>query len=1103
MNLRVPLFCVLFSLVCLTETVAQQYNFQSYSVQDGLPQSSVFSMLQDSRGYLWLGTLGGGVSRFDGESFEVFDMGTGLAGNMIRCIFEDDGGNLWFGSEQGLSLYDGFRFYTISEADGLLGDQVLSIFQSAGGNIWVGTNMGLNRLSPGKDTVLIKNFGSSEGLGTELVFGIQEDDKGRIWVATYHSGLLVLEFDGDQISFMERLDLPLLPSNTILDIEKDPEGHFWIGTSNAGVCLIHEPGKGKPYKTEFFGRQQGLRDITVYDIEIDHSGNIWVSTVTGGLHCIVQGEVKYYGEPEGAPSSQILCVMEDRDNKIWAGSNDKGFFRLMGDYFIHFTEASGLPHNAVSGIVEDRQGNLWVATFGGGLSKIERKAGQTKTISYGLSSGLPDLRLNALSLAPDGNLWIATNDHGIVEFDGKRFRNLTVNNGLVDNHVNSILADSQGDVWCGTNTGLCRFKGKGFFCLSEEDEFGLINNTITSIIEDREGNVWVGTWGGLIKFAGDLMTDYDEAEGLTFKRINTLCEGPDGRIWIGTFGGGLFVFDPAGKGGQPISKMADNILLSSNNLFSLVFLNDSTLLAGTDRGFDRITLNGENGIVKVRNYDRSDGFTGMENMDNAIYHDTEGVIWFGTVNGLTAYVPSGEEPSLSVPVTGITGVKLLYQDVNWEERGKKVYPWFPVPQKLELPFSDNHLTFTFRAVSLNNPAKVSYRYRLLHSDTIWSPARNENQVTYSGLNPGEYIFEVLARNEIGVWNTIPTRYPFIIKPPFYRTWWFILGMAMLTLLLIFAYIKMRERKLILEKHELEEKVNERTIEIRRQKSEIEEKNLYLEEAYDQISEQKALIEQKNTDITASIEYAKRIQTAMLPSGKVLQESLEDHFIIFKPKDIVSGDFYWTRQKGDSLVLVAADCTGHGVPGAFMSMLGISFLDEIVDKENETDPGRILNKLRDSIIVSLKQKGQGSDSKDGMDMAVCYINLNTGEMHFAGANNPLYLISNGSLEEIGADRMPVAIHERMEPFTSHRRTLQPGTQLYLFSDGFADQFGGAEGRKFKYRPFRELLLSVSGKPMCEQKLDIEKCFRDWIAGPDPSGKPYEQVDDIVILGCRMK
>ena len=288
-----------------------------------------------------------------------------------------------------------------------------------------------------------------------------------------------------------------------------------------------------------------------------------------------------------------------------------------------------------------------------------------------------------------------------------------------------------------------------------------------------------------------------------------------------------------------------------------------------------------------------------------------------------------------------------------------------------------------------------------------------------------------------------------------------------------------------------------------QKIEIEEKNIVLENKNEEIltqSEriivQKDLIEKKNEEITDSIHYASRIQNAVLPSVQVLDNYLSEYFIFFKPKDIVSGDFYWAAEKNDKLVVTAADCTGHGVPGAFMSMLGMSFLNEIVLKEEILDADKILNQLRFEVIKSLKQSGKDDEAKDGMDMALCVIDKKNMNMQFAGANNPMYFIKNGELEKIKPDRMPISIHFRSDAnFTKQEFGLKTSDTIYIFSDGFADQFGGSDGRKLKYKPFQDLLFNMHTEPMDKQKRKLDKFFDEWRGD-------LEQIDDVLIIGMRI-
>jgi len=301
----------------------------------------------------------------------------------------------------------------------------------------------------------------------------------------------------------------------------------------------------------------------------------------------------------------------------------------------------------------------------------------------------------------------------------------------------------------------------------------------------------------------------------------------------------------------------------------------------------------------------------------------------------------------------------------------------------------------------------------------------------------------------------------------------------------------------------------------KQKEEILEKNEELNQQNeeitaqrDEIEAQKEIVDKVNYHISESIDYATRLQQSILPDEKILKKYVTDYFVLFKPKDKVSGDFYWWAHVEGQTVITAADSTGHGVPGAFMSMLGGSFLREIVQKEYITHTGVILRKLRKEIIKALKQTGADNEQKDGMDMAIVSINYETNVVQFSGANNPLYIVAEHikslkpfmcygklGLYEVKPDKMPISIYPKMDNYTTHEIQLEKGDQIYMFSDGYADQFGGAKGKKFKYKPFKRLLLENANKPMNEQKKILEKVFNDW-------KRNLEQIDDIVVLGIKI-
>ncbi len=273
-------------------------------------------------------------------------------------------------------------------------------------------------------------------------------------------------------------------------------------------------------------------------------------------------------------------------------------------------------------------------------------------------------------------------------------------------------------------------------------------------------------------------------------------------------------------------------------------------------------------------------------------------------------------------------------------------------------------------------------------------------------------------------------------------------------------------------------------------------NILLAEQNDEIKKQRDQIFQQKKEITDSIHYASRIQRAVLPSTKLIEDSGFQYFILYKPRDIVSGDFYWINQKDNKIIMAAADCTGHGVPGAFMSMLGMALLNEIVSKGEFENAAQILNQLRSLIIKSLHQSGKIEEAKDGMDLALCIVDKDTEMVQFAGAFNPLYLVRNGELLETSADRMPVGFHDKLDvPFKNNEIKLLKGDTFYIFSDGYVDQFGGENGKKFMAKKFKQLLVSMQQLSMEKQKDILDKNITDWRGELD-------QVDDIMILGLRV-
>jgi serine phosphatase RsbU (regulator of sigma subunit) len=406
-----------------------------------------------------------------------------------------------------------------------------------------------------------------------------------------------------------------------------------------------------------------------------------------------------------------------------------------------------------------------------------------------------------------------------------------------------------------------------------------------------------------------------------------------------------------------------------------------------------------------------------------------------------------------------------------------------------IPYRQNDLVFHYAAVYYEDAEKNLYSYRLLGSDTTWSAWVSDFKKEYTNLSEGKYNFEVKSKNQYKITGKTAS-YSFRILPPWYRTWWAYGGYLVLLILIMWVVVKINIQRLVKQKEELEVVVSERTAEVVKQKKQIE---------------------MAHEQITASINYAQYIQSSAFPKEEQIEACLGEHFILLKPAEVVSGDFYWVSETENKTIVAAADCTGHGVPGAFMSMLGITLLNEIVNKESNTDPGTILDRLRMEVLASLKQKGDKWEQKDGMDIAICTIDRQNMKLQFAGAINPLCIIRKSSLENIGiihnevssdvrlieikGDPMPIGITDEMNSFTCQEIDIQKGDSFYLFTDGFPDQFGGTNHKKFSHKQFRDLLVKTKTKTMSGQKLMLEKILNEWMGNT-------RQTDDILVIGFRI-
>ena len=408
--------------------------------------------------------------------------------------------------------------------------------------------------------------------------------------------------------------------------------------------------------------------------------------------------------------------------------------------------------------------------------------------------------------------------------------------------------------------------------------------------------------------------------------------------------------------------------------------------------------------------------------------------------------------------------------------------------RISIPYSQNSFSIQFFSTYFYNNVSAKFMWRIVEINKKWTEGRNQKVASFFNVIPGTYTFEVKAKNIFGIESKI-VRIIITISPPWYRN--IIAYIIYFLVVVTIVFLSVRYYVWRLRKHNqfLENKVNERTRELIQKNKEIDTKKT-------EIEIQKKEIENAHREITDSILYAQRIQSAVLPSRDYMKKLFKEFFVFYHPRNVVSGDFYWVNKLDNSVIIITADCTGHGVPGAFMSMLGISLLNEIILKDKVSSPDAILNNLRDQLVKMLNQNDIVDENeivRDGMDISICNLNMVTKELLYAGANNKMFIVRTSSAEliELKADPMPAGYYEIMRPFKLQRQQCIKGDLVILCSDGYQDQFGGPEGKKFMGKRFKDLLLSFCDTQTNPEEI-IQQVFYTW------KGEK-EQIDDVMVLG----
>ncbi|MES2681644.1 MAG: two-component regulator propeller domain-containing protein [Bacteroidota bacterium] len=1071
MKLRNPLFAFIFLCFC-SKAWAQTYNFRTYSEDQGLPHSYIYCISQDTGGYLYLST-GEGLSIFDGNKFTTFSTRE-VSGNFVTTHFMDSRKTFWIGYRQnGVSYLKNEKFNEVRNRN-ISEVKVTQFAEDRRQNLFVSTlGGGIFKIDPAYN---LKTLECAEVLNC---YSILFDNEENLIAAT-DNGLFLLNEKNDSLKIVLKVaEFENKTIKQVIPVNKS-RNSFWVLVEGEGVYGVKKTGNTFKVFAHIFEALKSVRNNIPF-IYVDNTGNLWVSLFGEGLRKII-----FEGDPEkanfnvltidntnGLKNLNVQSIFEDFEGNMWFGTFGGGLIEKPIQKFSFFNIKDGLDNIDVGKVVLDKYGNIWMGNTEG-ICFFNPE--NSTCIKYNSRNGFIDDRVISLVIDDKGLIWIGTANNGIYTYDHEKqkFENFSKKHAISPLTINTMVQSGE-EMVIGTGEGIIIYDLKSaniqFYTTSE----GLLHNNLVNVFYDSRHRLWVSSHGSPPYYIeGGKAHPLKNINGLNSFNINAVTEDKNGNIWIATDGDGVFRYDGAAVINYKIreglaSNYCKGIAVDKNNSIWVSHLNGLS--------------EKKSGRLDFRKISSTEGLLFAENNLNAIYKDDFGDLWFGTTEGIVHYNATLGKKNAVQPKLAI--LRVLLNDKTFEATDviNEKYAFYSV-------------TIDFLAIALTNPDKNKYKYRLLGlgKDSIWSNTTFEHHANYPNLSDGQYTFQVIAANSEGLWTTTPAEIKFTIQKPLWKKPWFYFFLVAMVIFITYMIIMWRTRALKTSQMLLQTKVKQKTFLLQREKEEVEKI--------------KVMLENKNKDITDSINYAKRIQDSLLPPDETLNELFdENYFIFYRPKDIVSGDFYWAArietggEKSRTLSLAAvADCTGHGVPGAFLSIVANSFLKQSLTEKFVNNTGEVLDYLNKNITATLNPSSKMKNRiSDGMDLAIIAIDYKLNKLHYAGANNSIYIYRKGesdtSLFVLKPTKQAIgSASGNIVPYESQIFDLQAGDTIYMFSDGYADQFGGEKDKKLNYKRFKEILANASEMPVSLQRAYIEEAFEFW-QGKTP------QTDDVCVMGLK--
>lgn len=732
---------------------SQQYYFKNYSAENGLPFVQVYTIFEDSKGFLYTGGYSG-ISRFDGKEFTNITTKHGLNDNNVNAFCEDEENRIWIGTNAGLNILKDQKVLKTEWNIDLSAYNILSLKHQKGGAIYIGTSNGLFTY---KDLKL-KRIEPTNGIEIHDIIV----NKTSVYCAT-NKGLMKLE--GESVAFITTKNG--LSSNNINCLALSPMADVMsIGTTNGLNFLNLKNGKIVSYYVE-----NGLIDNNISCLLYDASNELWIGSQTG-LIKFENNEFNYYNIYYDNNSNLIRCILKDTEGNVWFGTHS-GIYRYRDNSFSTFDKING-PGNAFIFEIFKVNNELFVCSENNGIYKYTN--GYFKR--YGIANGLPSNICRTGTVNKNGRVFFDT-EGGIVEMKGETFVKIPVSKQLASSHF-KMYCDRKDRIWCGGTNGVATFSfnannkiDTAFLKFpTTKEEF-----SVNDMCEDEQGNLFIAVYQlGLFCYNGKEIFDYGKSLGIDRGDIVSVkCTKK--YLYVATLNG-LLIVDVKTKTHQFITQK-DGLI--SDIIYSLGFAKNNTCLwIGTNIGVCELNITEfeNNGKLNFRSYGKNEGFAGIECNSNGIFEDTDGTVWFGTVSGLIKHLPNNYLHNKNQNKLNIYKFKLADNDTI-------------LTDGIKIPFSNNNITFYYRGICLTNPEKVLYSKKLEGYDMEFSLPTEENFTKYTNLGPGTYTLKVISCNNEGLWNEQPTTFVFTILTPFYRTWWFALLTISITGFAVYFVFKIR------------------------------------------------------------------------------------------------------------------------------------------------------------------------------------------------------------------------------------------------------------------------------------------------------------------------